>query len=327
MSDVIRLGILRLADAAPIILAEQEGVFASHNVNVTVSVEPSWANIADKVGYGLLDGAVMMPPLAIACVLGLRGRKTDLVVPMSLSANGTALTLAARWQSLFNDGGVAALVRKQKLRIAVVHAYSNHDLLLRYWLAANDVDPDTGAEIIAVSPAEMVGSLAAGGIDGFFAGAPWGQVAMQSNLGFTAVRSDEIWKDHPEKCLALRGDVASGDPARVRGLLAALTDAATYCANPARRSGIAAMLGQPDYLDLPAAVIEKSMDPTIGGPNFSMNYPAPSHAAWFAMQMLRWDKAPSDVLGAAASMYRPDLFIDAGGKAPEGRKEVFCDGA
>lgn len=327
MSEVMRLGLLRLADAAPIVLAEQDGVFAAHGVAVNLSIEPSWANIADKIGYGLLDGAVLMPPLAIACVLGLRGRKTDLIVPMSLSANGTAITLASRWQNIFQDGGIAALVKKQKPRIAVVHAYSNHDLLLRYWLAANDVDPDTGAEIIAISPAEMVGSLAAGGIDGFFAGAPWGQVAIQSGLGFIAVRSDDIWKDHPEKCLALRADVASGDPSRVRALISALADAAAYCANPARRSGIAAMLGRPDYLDLPAALIEKSMDPATGGPNFSLNYPAPSHAAWFAMQMLRWDKAPSDVLGAAAAMYRPDLFIDAGGKAPDGRREIFCDGA
>jgi len=28
---------------------------------VALSVEPSWANIADKLCYGLLDGAMLLP--------------------------------------------------------------------------------------------------------------------------------------------------------------------------------------------------------------------------------------------------------------------------
>jgi len=31
------------------------------------------------------------------------------------------------------------------------------------------------------------------------------------------------------------------------------------------------------------------------------------------------------VLGAASGLYRPDLFVAAGGARPAAREEVFCD--
>jgi NitT/TauT family transport system ATP-binding protein/nitrate/nitrite transport system substrate-binding protein len=325
MSNKIRLGMLRLTDAAPVLVAAAEKLFAEHGIEVEILIEPSWANIGDKLGFGLLDGAVMLPPLAIASALGLRGRKTDLVVPLSLSANGNAVTLARRFEADFRSHGITEIAAGRVLRLAVVHSYSTHDLLLRYWLAAQGIDPDRQVVITVVTPAEMVGSLAAGAIDGFCAGAPWGQVAANSGLGFTAIHSAQIWRNHPEKCLALRADFAAGDPATVRGLLIALADAARLCASPTRREVLADMLSNPDYLDLPAELIAQSLDPAAGGPVFTQNYPSPNHAAWFAMQMLRWNKAPGDVLSTAASLYRPDLFIAAGGKKPDAYEEVFCD--
>jgi NitT/TauT family transport system ATP-binding protein/nitrate/nitrite transport system substrate-binding protein len=321
----IRLGMLRLTDAAPVLVAAEEKLFAEHGIDVEVSIEPSWANIGDKLGYGLLDGAVMLPPLAIASALGLRGRRTDLIVPLSLSANGNAVTLASGFEQEFRARGIAAIADGRTLRLAVVHTYSTHDLLLRYWLAAQGIDPDRQVHISVIPPAEMVGSLAAGAIDGFCAGAPWGQVASHSGLGFTAIHTAQIWRNHPEKCLALRADFAAGDPASVRALLIALSDAARLCASPTRRAALADMLAVPEYLDLPATLIADSLDPAAGGPLFTQNYPAQSHAAWFAMQLLRWNKAPGDVLSTASSLYRPDLFIAAGGKKPDPYEELFCD--
>ncbi|HQT65671.1 MAG: hypothetical protein B7Z76_13550 [Acidiphilium sp. 20-67-58] len=323
--SIIRLGLLRLCDAAPVILADHEEMFASNGVRVTLSVEPSWANIADKLSYGFLEGAVMLPPLAMACAAGLRGRKTDLVVPMSLSANGNAVTLAADLQPAFLTGGIAGIVARRRLRLAVVHGFSTHDLLLRYWLAACGVDPVSQVEITVLPPAEMVSSLAANAIDGFCAGAPWGQVASHSRLGFIAVHSRDIWHDHPEKCLTLRADLAERDPAGVTAILKTLRRAGALCAAADKRSALAALLGQAEYLDLPGELIEPALDPAAGGPLFTAQYPDIEHAKWFAAQMTRWHHVPPGSLDQMASLYRPDLFIAAGGVAPEGRDEVFCD--
>ncbi len=320
----IRLGLLRLCDAAPVILADNEEMFASHGVRVLLSVEPSWANIADKLSYGLLDGAVMLPPLAMACAAGLRVRKTDLVVPMSLSANGNAVTLASRLQADFSDRGIAGIVARRKLRLAVVHGFSTHDLLLRYWLIASGVAPSTQVEITVLPPAEMVSSLAANAIDGFCAGAPWGQVASHARLGFIAVESREIWRDHPEKCLALRADLVERDPAGVVAILKTLRKAGVLCSAADKRGALAALLSQIEYLDLPAELIEIALNPEKGGPVFNAQYPNIEHAKWFAAQMARWHQAPVGAFDHAVNIYRPDLFIAAGGTEPIHHAEVFC---
>ncbi|HET8995805.1 MAG TPA: ABC transporter substrate-binding protein, partial [Acetobacteraceae bacterium] len=89
----IRIGLLRLSDSAPVLLAEASGAFAQHGLDVQIVVEPSWANIADKLAYGLLDAAVMPPPLALAAAAGLRGMPSGLAVAMGLSLGGNAVVL------------------------------------------------------------------------------------------------------------------------------------------------------------------------------------------------------------------------------------------
>jgi NitT/TauT family transport system ATP-binding protein/nitrate/nitrite transport system substrate-binding protein len=325
MSETIHLGLLRLCDAAPVILADHEQLFAEAGVQVSLVFEPSWANIADKLSYGLLDGAVMLPPLAMACAAGLRGRRTGLVIPMSLSANGNAVTMAARLRTEFSAGGIGGVAARQKLRFAVVHGFSTHNLLLRYWLAAAGIDPDADVEISVLPPAEMVSCLAAGAIDGFCAGAPWGEVAAHAGLGFIAVPSGGIWRDHPEKCLALREEFCARDPAGVLAVLRALRATSGLCAEPARRGALAGLLAQPEYLHLPAALIGAALAPEAGGPVFTQQYPDASRAVWFAAQMLRWNLAPPRSLENAMHLYRPELYLAAGGAALVPRVEHFCD--
>ena len=161
MTRQLRLGLLRLVDSAPVVMAEAEGLFAAEGLDVALSVEPSWANVADKLSYGALDAAVILPPLAIAIAAGLRGVRRRLVLPMSLSAGGNALTVAPGLATRIGLEG-SALERARRLkaaladipppRLGVVHGYSTHNLLLRYWLAAGGIDPDRDVEIITVPP-------------------------------------------------------------------------------------------------------------------------------------------------------------------------------
>jgi hypothetical protein len=90
----VTLALLRLTDAAPLIVAKELGVFADEGLDVQLSIEPSWANIADKIAHALIDGAVILPPLAFAISLGLRRGATPLIVPMSLALKGNTITLS-----------------------------------------------------------------------------------------------------------------------------------------------------------------------------------------------------------------------------------------
>ena len=329
---VFRIGLLRLTDSAPLIVARERGYFAAEDVEVSLSLEPSWANIADKLGFGLLDGAMMLPPLALALGLGITGGggPEAIVVPAAMSLNGNTVTLAERWAAPLGNCSAAeaaprfcALVRERREKpvLAVVHTFSTHNLLLRYWLATGGLDPARDVSFTVVPPAETVDAMAAGKIDGFCAGAPWGEVAARDGLGRTAATSHAIWNHGTEKVFAVRREVADGQPARLQAVLRALLRAGQYCDTPENAPLVAAMLTQPGYLDLPAEIIATSLPGAAGRSSnadisvFFANaatFPWRSHAEWYLHQMMRWGyvDAAADV-DRACAIFRPDLYAEA----------------
>lgn len=327
---MINIGLLRLADAAPVVVAFEKGFFDRRGVTVQLSVEPSWANIADKLSYGRLQAAVMLPPLAFAIALGTRGIGAPLIVPMALSLNGNSVTVATEiFCGLELPPGAGALEvgarlrasiakRGKRLRLAVVHLHSTHNLLLRYWLAACGIDPERDIDFSVVPPAETADALLDGLIDGFCAGAPWGEVASRAEVGATIVASSQIWRNHPEKCLAVSAAWAERQPRLCDGMLDALIEAARFCDAPENTEEVAELLSDDRYLHLRPSLIRASLPSANAGASAqdrsvffgnAANFPWRSHAAWFLGEMTRWNLLDRGVdLGAAAAIYRPDLF-------------------
>lgn len=340
----IRIGLVHLTDMAPAFVAEAKGFFAAEGIEASLSVEPSWANIADKLTYRALDAAIMLAPLAFAIALGLRGgAATPLLVPLAISRNGNSITVSRELAAAVGTGNVMAVGRSlaahiaaggPRLRIAVVHAYSSHDLLLRYWLAACGIDPVEDIDLVAVPPVDMVAALRAGEIDGFCAGAPWGAVATAEDVGRTIVLSSSIWRGHPEKCFGVTADWAERHPAALQAVLRALLRALAYCDDPANADEIAGLLAAPERLSVPVAALRASLPgaPAEGGVDisrFSDGAPRLAHAAWFLQQMARWGRfgAEVDQVALARAVYRPDLYEQASGTAitPPSGPELFCD--
>jgi ABC-type nitrate/sulfonate/bicarbonate transport system substrate-binding protein len=256
----LRIGILRLLDSAPVIIARAHGFLADAGLDATVVIEPSWANIADKLAYGLLDAAVILGPLAVAMTLGLRGRPTDLRFAGTLSRNGNAIVLSPALATMPDISGITAC-------FAVVHAYSNHDLLLRDWMATRGI-PTASVTIITLPPADMVGALERGSIAGFCAGAPWGDIAARSGAGTIVAVSANLAPNHPEKMLVLRGDLADAQPMIAAALRDALGAATAICSADADRESLATILAAPHNLDLPQPVLEAALVPFGGNPVF-----------------------------------------------------------
>ena len=69
-----------MTDSAPAIVAHEFGFFADEGLDVGLRVEPSWANVANKLAYRALDAAVIVSPLAFAVSLGLRGPAEPLII-------------------------------------------------------------------------------------------------------------------------------------------------------------------------------------------------------------------------------------------------------
>lgn len=326
MSKTIRVGLLRLVDSAPIIVAEATGLFRDQGIDVQISIEPSWSNVADKLTYGLLDAAVMLPPLALAACAGLRGQKARLVVPLSLSQGGNAIVAGNEAVASLTEGGghprlrLLEWLRSQPIRprFAVVHAFSTHNLLLRYWLASGGADPDRDIETVVIPPENVVDALASGSIAGFCAGAPWGDVAERQGAGHVLIGTSTIWPFHPEKCLCAGAAWADANPELLHNLLCAVLQAQIRCDQAEDAPMIAALLADPDGLRLPEDACRAALPGGSGAELIRFHtreawFPARAHALWFLGQMQRWSwldkKTNLDAL--AAQVYRPDLLASA----------------
>jgi ABC-type nitrate/sulfonate/bicarbonate transport system substrate-binding protein len=324
----IRIGLLRLTDSAPVIVAQEFGFFADEGLEAEVVVEPSWANIADKLAHGALEAASITPPLALAISLGLRGAAEPVMVPYGLSLGGNAVTVQrglgeALREEARSAGMAQALAARLKrgagAPLAVVHEYSTHALLLRYWLACAGAIAGRDYELLVVAPGHTVEALRSGRIAGFCAGSPWGEIAARSGAGVTIATSHDIWRNAPEKALAVRERWAQAHPQAVAGALRALYRAGRFCDAPQNASYVASLLSRKAWLGLDSHAILSSLPGTMGaraGSRFhghAANYPWRSQALWMLQQMARWGLAAADAdLGdIARRVYRPDVYAAA----------------
>jgi ABC-type nitrate/sulfonate/bicarbonate transport system substrate-binding protein len=325
----IRIGLLRLTDSAPAIVAQEFGYFAEEGVDAELTTEPSWANIADKLAYGFLDAAVIVPPLAFAVELGARGPSQPMIIPCNISLGGNTVTLGrdlaaetralASEQSLTIASALAARLKARStiLSLGVVHNFSTHNLLLRYWLASGGIEVGRDVRLTVVPPALSVEALSSGQIAGFCAGAPWGDVAGRAGVGAMIATSKDIWQNAPEKAFAVRARWAEEQPEALHGAVRALLRAAQFCDAPENASYTAALLSRRKYVDVDSHALLSSLPGgAVAQANLSSfwrnaaTFPWPGHALWFLQQMARWDliDITIDLKALATRVYRPDIY-------------------
>ena len=339
--DRIRIGFLPLVDAALPILAREQGFGEEQGLEIELVRDMSWATVRDRLLYGHTDAAHMIAPLAIATALG-RGRPAEaMTVPFVLGLNGNAVTfsvpLAAETlegDTLGDPRAVGARLRAvaearakagRMLRFGVVHRYSSHNYMLRYWLAAVGIRPGVDVEIVTISPPFAADALAAGVIDGICVGEPWNSVAVDRGVGRIALVTAQIWQRGVEKVLAMRTETAERSPDITARLLRALHAAAASFVAPDTAEASAAILARADYLDAPQEAVLRAItdrvrlaegQPPAHIPDFmfqyreAANFPWRSQAAWLYSQMLRWDGTPfsAEEAARAEGVFRPDLY-------------------
>ena len=200
----------------------------------------------------------------------------------------------------------------------MVHAFSTHNLLLRYWLSSGGADPDKDIETVVIASEDVVDALASGRITGFCAGAPWGDVAERQGAGRILIGTSVIWPFHPEKCLCVSEAWAEANPDQLNRLLGAVLQAQIYCDRPEMAALIAARLGDPDSLHLPVEASRAALPGGTGAERIRFHtreawFPARAHAMWFLGQMRRWAWIDEqvDLLALTAAVYRPHLLASA----------------
>ncbi len=344
MAMELTIGFLPLVDACLPILAREHGFAEEEGLGLRLVKDMSWATVLDRLLYGHSDAAHLVAPLALAVTLG-RGRPAQpLSVPFVLGLNGNAVTmrpdLAARVgiSGRLGDpaqvGAALKAVAQERLaaghpiRFGVVHRYSSHNYMLRYWLAASGIRPDRDVEITTVAPPFCADALEQGEVDAICVGEPWNSVAVERGVGEIVLATAQIWRRGVEKVLALRETVLEEKRDALEALIRALVRAGKHFIDPANWDANAAILARSEYLDGDPVLIRRAISDRLllarGGevvhyPDFmfqyreAANFPWISQAEWLYTQMVRWDGMNFDPADAvrAARVFRPDVYRSA----------------
>ncbi len=328
----LRIGMIALTDCSSIVIAKEKGCFARHGLDVTIVKGASWAAIRDSLSHGDLHATHMLLGMPIASTLGLGGSpKVPMVVPWLINRNGQAITLrtAFKGKVAADPRALAPLAQEAKaagkpMTFAMTFPPGTHAMWMRYWLAAGGIHPDRDVALTTIPPPQMVANMKTGAMDGFCVGEPWNARAIADGVGYTAITTQEIWKDHPEKVCAFTRAFADANPRTVKAVIKALHEASVWLDTMSNRAEQAQIVGRTTYINCPPAIIQPRLEGHYDhgdgrvrqDPDYMIfhdrncNYPQRKYAVWWLSQFRRWgmvEGAP-DYQGVADTVMRPDLY-------------------
>jgi nitrate/nitrite transport system substrate-binding protein len=337
-----KLGFIALTDAAPLIVALERGYFKKYGMDeVEVVKQASWPVTRDNLELGSekggIDGAHILSPMPYLMSLG---KITKQPVPMYLLArlntNGQAISVSNTYKDLKIGADSKALKEAfskgksagKELKAAITFPGGTHDLWMRYWLAANGINPEKDISLIPVPPPQMVATMKVGGMETFCVGEPWHAQLIDQKEGYTALLTGELWKDHPEKALSMRADWVDKNPKAAKAILVAVMEAQQWCDKPENKEEMVKIISGRQWLKVPEKdIIERSKgNIDYGNGRVEQNspllmkfwadnasFPYKSHDTWFLMENIRWGYIPADtkVKEVVDKVNRSDLWRDA----------------
>lgn len=323
----LRLGFLPETDCAPLVVAQEYGLFDKYGLEVELHSEASWRNIHDKIVFGHLDAAHAPSTLPFLIQLGLTPEKCDCVTGLVLSLQGSAITISRElWRlGVRNTTTLREQIwgdrNRKTYTFAIACPLSSQYALLCNWLRSPKNPPCTHVRIEQVPAEQLFPLLKLGYLDGFCAGEPWNSVAVQAGVGMGVATSAQLAPLHPEKILMVRREFAERRASEHERLIAGLLEACELCDEPENRGAICELLAQPRYINAPAECLEPGLVGPFGPENSSFhaphglhifhhdnaNEPTAAKAAWLTRQLfsfLRWRRRPAGLTG----VFRRDIF-------------------
>jgi nitrate/nitrite transport system substrate-binding protein len=338
------LGFIALTDSAPVIIAQEKGLYAKYGLpEMKVLKQASWATTRDNLELGSanggIDGAHILSPMPYHMAVG-KITKNNVKVPMALLArlntNGQAISVSQSYADL----AVGLDAKKLKTRLAALSASGEqvkcavtfpggtHDMWMRYWLAAGGIDPDRDVSTIVVPPPQMVANMKVKTMETFCVGEPWNAQLVNQKIGYTALTTGELWKDHPEKALSMRADWVEKHPKAAKAILMAVLEAQMWCDKLENKEEMCRILSGRDWFKVPVedilgrakGDIDYGLGRTVSGSPLAMkywkdhaSYPFQSHDQWFLTENIRWGILPNtlDIKGVIKAVNREDMWREA----------------
>ncbi|WP_216860958.1 CmpA/NrtA family ABC transporter substrate-binding protein [Polynucleobacter sp. P1-05-14] len=329
----VKVSFIALTDCSSVVMANHLGLDKKYGVKIIPTKEASWAAIRDKLVNGENDMSHILYGLVYGLQMGIGGQQKDMSVLMSINNNGQAISLSkALYKKGVTDGAsLKILMDKEKRDYTFAQTFptGTHAMWLYYWLANYGINPFKDAKITTVPPPQMVANMRSGNMDGFCVGEPWNARAIIDDVGFTAITTQAIWQDHPEKVLGSTGDFAKRYPNTCRAVVSAMLEASKYIdASTSNKHTTAEVVSAPSFINTDINVIQDRMmgrynngigktwdDPhAMKFYNDGMaNYPYLSDGMWFMTQHKRWGllKEHPDYLAVAKKVNNIALYKEA----------------
>lgn len=329
----VKVSFIALTDCSSVVMANHLGLDKKYGVKIIPTKEASWAAIRDKLVNGENDMSHILYGLVYGLQMGIGGQQKDMSVLMSINNNGQAISLSkALYKKGVTDGAsLKALMDKEKRDYTFAQTFptGTHAMWLYYWLANYGINPFKDAKITTVPPPQMVANMRSGNMDGFCVGEPWNARAIIDDVGFTAITTQAIWQDHPEKVLGSTGDFAKRYPNTCRAVVSAMLEASKYIdASTSNKHATAEVVSAPSFINTDINVIQDRMmgryNNGIGkiwdDPHAmkfyndgSVNFPYLSDGMWFMTQHKRWGllKEHPDYLAVAKKVNNIALYKEA----------------
>lgn len=344
----VKLGYIPIFESAPLIIAQQKGFFAKHGMTeVDISKQANWGSARDNVEIGSAGGGIdggqwqmPMPHLISEGLITKGNQKIPMYVLAQLvtQANGIAVANNHMGKGLHTKISKAGVDHIKGLKATnktfkAAHTFPkvNQDFWIRYWLAANGIDPDADISLLTVPAAQTVANMKTGSMDAFSTGDPWPARISQDKIGFMATLTAQMWKFHPEEYLAIRADWVDKNPKATKAILKGVMEAQQWCDQPENRKELATILSGREFFNIPASILNPPFEgkyemgdgqPAISdfkmGPLYwkddlgSVSYPYKSHDLWFITESVRWGFLPAKTLDDAKrivdAVNREDLW-------------------
>jgi nitrate/nitrite transport system substrate-binding protein len=304
----VKVSFIALTDCSSVVMANNLGLDKKYGVKIIPTKEASWAAIRDKLVNGENDFSHILYGLIYGLQLGIGGQQKDMSVLMSINNNGQAISLSkALYQKGVTDGTkLKEMIDKEKREYTFAQTFptGTHAMWLYYWLGNYGINPFKDVKVITVPPPQMVANMRSGNMDGFCVGEPWNARAIADGVGFTAITTQEIWPDHPEKVLGATADFVKKYPNTTRAVMSAILEASKFIDSSVKsKHDTATVVSAASFVNTDINIIQDRMmgryNNGIGkvwdDPNAmkfyndgKVNFPYLSDAMWFMTQHKRW---------------------------------------
>lgn len=190
----VKIGYLPITDAAPLLVAHNNGYFKDAGVEVEKpTMLRSWAQLVEAFIAGQVNVVHLLSPMTVWARFGSK-------VPAKIVAwthvDGSALTVAKNVNELKDLGGKT---------VAIPFWYSIHNVVLQAMLRDAGLTPvskkqgkptDKEVNLVVMAPADMPPGLATGTISGYIVAEPFNAVAETMGIGKILRFTGDVWKNH-----------------------------------------------------------------------------------------------------------------------------------